>query len=51
MNKKELVDLIASTYHEDREYLNELNVSELNELLKELQDHFEMYPNDDEYDD
>ena len=51
MNKKELVDLIALTYHEDRTYLNDLNISELNELLKELEDHSEMYPNDDEYDD
>lgn len=48
--KEELIQILCERYHEDEKELEEYNEKELAELLHELEDHSDMYPNGDEYD-
>ena len=48
--KEELIQILCERYHEDEKELQEYNEKELAELLHELEDHSDMYPNGDEYD-
>lgn len=51
MNKTDLIRLLVDVYHEDESYLKTLSMSELREILSEVEDHEDLFPNGDEYDD
>lgn len=50
MTKRELIDYLVETYHEDREELKQMNKEELVEKLENYEDHSELFPNGDEFD-
>lgn len=50
MNKKDLIRILVDTYHEDEVELKKMSLSELKEILFELEDHSDLFPNGDEYD-
>ncbi|MCM1121185.1 MAG: hypothetical protein NC416_01240 [Eubacterium sp.] len=50
MKKRELIDYLVETYHEDKDELKKMKKDELEDLLNEIEDHSSMFPNDDEYD-
>lgn len=43
--------MLRDTYHEDEEALKKLSLAELEEMLSELNDHSDLFPNGDEDDD
>lgn len=51
MGEKEIINLLVNRYHEDEEELKTLSLGELKEILNELEDHSDLYPNGDEDDD
>ena len=47
MSKSELISVLVNDLGEDREQLNEMSKKELEELLEELTDRSNLYPNGD----
>ena len=50
MTKSELIELLVSNYHEDKDELKKMKKDELEELLEEYTDDIDMFPNGRDYD-
>ena len=50
MSKSELIDLLVSDYWQDEDELKEMNKAALEDLLADLTDESDMFPNGRDYD-
>lgn len=50
MAKKQLIDILVNRFGEDEREIRGMSEKELTELLEEITDHSDLFPNEDEND-